>query len=312
MFVKTIFQIIREIRDEGTTRSSSSNRTPPQALQLADRAYVLKNRSIVMSDRATALLQDPRVRAAYLGEGAASRLIVRHGPRPRDATPAGRRALAGRKERERHAGRDPLDCAAGTRRIRSATSETSSTCPPCISRRQLAGAAAAPGGHPRTATPSSSSGAIPTAGWRRIGGTSRRRTSRAARRGGSRRGPGRRYVSRSPSRPFVCVPTAPAGPQDPTDLYMIGSAAELCGQLEVPRRRRPQSSHRPRSTALSRLQSSTHVNYRTGACRHGRGDPGDARRQHPSPWDLAHHVGAVPLTLDACDIVPRSAARTST
>ena len=70
MFVKTIFQIIREIRDEGTT-ILLVEQNASQALQLADRAYVLENGSIVMSDRATALLQDPRVRAAYLGEGAA-------------------------------------------------------------------------------------------------------------------------------------------------------------------------------------------------------------------------------------------------
>ena len=70
MFVKTIFQIIREIRDEGTT-ILLVEQNASQALQLADRAYVLENGSIVMSDRADVLLQDPRVRAAYLGEGAA-------------------------------------------------------------------------------------------------------------------------------------------------------------------------------------------------------------------------------------------------
>ena len=70
MFVKTIFQIIREIRDEGTT-ILLVEQNASQALHLADRAYVLENGSIVMSDRATALLRDPRVRAAYLGEGAA-------------------------------------------------------------------------------------------------------------------------------------------------------------------------------------------------------------------------------------------------
>ena len=70
MFVKTIFQIIREIRDEGTT-ILLVEQNASQALHLADRAYVLENGSIVMSDRADVLLQDPRVRAAYLGEGAA-------------------------------------------------------------------------------------------------------------------------------------------------------------------------------------------------------------------------------------------------
>jgi branched-chain amino acid transport system ATP-binding protein len=70
MFVQTIFQIIREIREAGTT-ILLVEQNAAQALHLADRAYVLENGSIVMSDRADVLLRDPRVRAAYLGEGAA-------------------------------------------------------------------------------------------------------------------------------------------------------------------------------------------------------------------------------------------------
>ncbi len=42
-----------------------------QALEVADRGYVLENGLIVMSDRASALLDDDRIRRAYLGEGAA-------------------------------------------------------------------------------------------------------------------------------------------------------------------------------------------------------------------------------------------------
>ena len=41
-----------------------------QALKLADRGYVLETGSIVMCAPAGGLLSDPRVRAAYLGEGA--------------------------------------------------------------------------------------------------------------------------------------------------------------------------------------------------------------------------------------------------
>jgi branched-chain amino acid transport system ATP-binding protein len=40
-------------------------------LQVADRGYVLENGVIVMSDQAATLLDDDRVRRAYLGEGAA-------------------------------------------------------------------------------------------------------------------------------------------------------------------------------------------------------------------------------------------------
>ena len=70
MFVQTIFRIISEIRETGTT-ILLVEQNAAQALALADRGYVLENGAIVMSDEASTLLRDPRVRAAYLGEGAA-------------------------------------------------------------------------------------------------------------------------------------------------------------------------------------------------------------------------------------------------
>ncbi len=70
MFVQTIFRIINEIRQTGTT-ILLVEQNAAQALALADRGYVLENGAIVMSDEASAMLRDPRVRAAYLGEGAA-------------------------------------------------------------------------------------------------------------------------------------------------------------------------------------------------------------------------------------------------
>ena len=70
MIVQTIFRIIREIRETGTT-ILLVEQNAAQALALADRGYVLETGAIVMSDRADVLLRDPRVRAAYLGEGAA-------------------------------------------------------------------------------------------------------------------------------------------------------------------------------------------------------------------------------------------------
>ncbi|MGA8295648.1 MAG: ABC transporter ATP-binding protein [Acidimicrobiales bacterium] len=70
MVVQTIFRIIREIRETGMT-ILLVEQNAAQALALADRAYVLENGAIVMSDTASTLLSDPRVRAAYLGEGAA-------------------------------------------------------------------------------------------------------------------------------------------------------------------------------------------------------------------------------------------------
>ena len=71
LIVREIFSIIREIRATGTTiLLVEQNAT--QALRLADRGYVLENGDIVMSGPASQILGDQRIRAAYLGEGAAS------------------------------------------------------------------------------------------------------------------------------------------------------------------------------------------------------------------------------------------------
>jgi branched-chain amino acid transport system ATP-binding protein len=70
MIVQTIFRIISEIRQTGTT-ILLVEQNAAQALALADRGYVLENGAIVMSDEASTLLRDPRIRAAYLGEGVA-------------------------------------------------------------------------------------------------------------------------------------------------------------------------------------------------------------------------------------------------
>ena len=70
LIVQQIFQIIREIRGLGTT-ILLVEQNAAQALHLADRGYVMENGEIVLHDDATTLLSDERVRAAYLGEGAA-------------------------------------------------------------------------------------------------------------------------------------------------------------------------------------------------------------------------------------------------
>jgi branched-chain amino acid transport system ATP-binding protein len=70
LVVQVIFGIIEEIRASGTT-ILLVEQNAAQALLLADRGYVLETGTIVMSDNADVLLNDPRVRAAYLGEGAA-------------------------------------------------------------------------------------------------------------------------------------------------------------------------------------------------------------------------------------------------
>ena len=70
LIVEAIFDIIEQIRASGAT-ILLVEQNAAQALQLADRGYVLENGAIVMADKAETLLDDERVRAAYLGEGAA-------------------------------------------------------------------------------------------------------------------------------------------------------------------------------------------------------------------------------------------------
>ena len=70
LVVEAIFSIIAQIRDTGAT-ILLVEQNAAQALELADRAYVLENGSVVLADQAAKLLVDDRVRAAYLGEGAA-------------------------------------------------------------------------------------------------------------------------------------------------------------------------------------------------------------------------------------------------
>ena len=70
LIVAQIFRIIAEIREGGTT-VLLVEQNAAQALTVADRGYVLETGEIVMSDRAEVLLHDDRIRAAYLGEGAA-------------------------------------------------------------------------------------------------------------------------------------------------------------------------------------------------------------------------------------------------
>jgi branched-chain amino acid transport system ATP-binding protein len=68
--VAQIFNIIAEINRRGTT-VLLVEQNARQALQLAHRAYVLETGRVVKSALASELLDDPEVRAAYLGGGAA-------------------------------------------------------------------------------------------------------------------------------------------------------------------------------------------------------------------------------------------------
>ncbi|WP_019630661.1 ABC transporter ATP-binding protein [Actinomadura atramentaria] len=69
MLVQQIFSIIVEINRRGTT-VLLVEQNAAQALQVAHRAYVLETGRIVKSAPAADLLDDPQVRAAYLGGAA--------------------------------------------------------------------------------------------------------------------------------------------------------------------------------------------------------------------------------------------------
>ncbi len=64
--VQGIFEIIRQIHDAGTT-VLLIEQNANMALHVADRAYVIENGKIAMEGTGTELLEDEKVRAAYLG-----------------------------------------------------------------------------------------------------------------------------------------------------------------------------------------------------------------------------------------------------
>ena len=69
MMIQNIFNIITEINKQGVT-ILLVEQNAQQALQRADRAYVLETGKVVKEAKASDLLNDPAVRAAYLGTGA--------------------------------------------------------------------------------------------------------------------------------------------------------------------------------------------------------------------------------------------------
>ena len=67
IMVDKIFEVVSEIHRQGTT-VLLVEQNASRALQLASRGYVMDSGEVTMSGDAKALLSDPRVRAAYLGE----------------------------------------------------------------------------------------------------------------------------------------------------------------------------------------------------------------------------------------------------
>ncbi len=67
LLVREIFRLIREINRAGTT-ILLVEQNAYMALSVAHRAYVLENGSIALSGDASTMRDDPKVRAAYLGD----------------------------------------------------------------------------------------------------------------------------------------------------------------------------------------------------------------------------------------------------
>ena len=67
IMVDKIFEVVADIHSRGTT-ILLVEQNASRALALADRGYVMDSGEITMSGDAKALLKDPKVRAAYLGE----------------------------------------------------------------------------------------------------------------------------------------------------------------------------------------------------------------------------------------------------
>jgi branched-chain amino acid transport system ATP-binding protein len=69
LMVAKIFEIVREVASRGVT-ILLVEQNALLALQVASRGYVMESGEITLTGRSEALLKDPKVREAYLGEGA--------------------------------------------------------------------------------------------------------------------------------------------------------------------------------------------------------------------------------------------------
>jgi branched-chain amino acid transport system ATP-binding protein len=70
LMVAKIFEIIADIARQGVT-ILLVEQNARLALEFASRGYVMESGTVTLAGAAKALLEDPRVREAYLGEAAA-------------------------------------------------------------------------------------------------------------------------------------------------------------------------------------------------------------------------------------------------
>ncbi len=69
IMVDKIFEVVRDVHAQGVT-VVLVEQNARRALQIADRGYVMDSGEITMTGEASAMLDDPKVREAYLGEAA--------------------------------------------------------------------------------------------------------------------------------------------------------------------------------------------------------------------------------------------------
>jgi branched-chain amino acid transport system ATP-binding protein len=67
LMVDKVFEVVRDVYEQGVT-ILLVEQNASRALQIADRGYVMESGLITMSGDAREMLDDPKVRAAYLGE----------------------------------------------------------------------------------------------------------------------------------------------------------------------------------------------------------------------------------------------------
>ena len=67
IMVDKIFEVVEDIHRRGTT-VLLVEQNASRALGIADRGYVMESGEVTMTGQADVLLNDPKVRAAYLGE----------------------------------------------------------------------------------------------------------------------------------------------------------------------------------------------------------------------------------------------------
>jgi branched-chain amino acid transport system ATP-binding protein len=67
IMVDKIFEVVKDVYAQGVT-IVLVEQNASRALQIADRGYVMESGLITMSGDARQMLDDPKVRAAYLGE----------------------------------------------------------------------------------------------------------------------------------------------------------------------------------------------------------------------------------------------------